>query len=195
MPEGRRDSAPRQEQKRSPRRQAKATQFDAQRVKEITAEAVQSALQPKLQTIAAWQQQQQQQSLPPLRKPTFIAVQSALQQLPTAIQEHLQPFYRALRQADSIEPEEQALKAVHVVIKFASDNPNASEAEAPAPGSNCNRGRRRSLWQLADFSTLPVPAGRRPGSQHSADFDGHTLPGSLRAQIGCLLPLRASRTL
>lgn len=90
------------------------------------AEAIQVALQPIQQSFAFFQQREEKRSLPPIQKPPFAAVHTALQLLPSRTQEDLQPFYLALRAADTVDNEQQAVAAVEPLLRFCLDHPAAT---------------------------------------------------------------------
>lgn len=93
------------------------------------AEAIQAALQPIQQSFAALQQREQERSLPAVRKPAFAAVLASLQLLPGPVQNSLQPFYLALRAADSVDSDEQAATLLEPLVRFCVDHPGATAAD------------------------------------------------------------------
>ena len=127
------EDEPRLYRRESPPRAAASDPAQLDFVRAATAEAaataVQSAIQPFQQSLQVLQQQQQERSLPPVRKPAFSAVLSALQLLPASAQPHLQPFCLALRAADTLDTEEQSVQALQSLTRYCIDNPQASASD------------------------------------------------------------------
>ena len=111
----------------SPQRTSSSRDLDS--VRTAAAEAVPAVIVPLQQSIVAFQQREQERSLPPVQKPAFAAVLASLQLLPGPTQDLLQPFYQALRAADSVDSEEQAIRALQPLVQYCLEHPAASTAE------------------------------------------------------------------
>ena len=84
------------------------------------------ALQPIQQSFAFLQQREQERALPPIQKAPFAATYEALRLLPERAQDSLQPFYLALRAADTVDSEQQAVAALEPLTRFCLDHPEAT---------------------------------------------------------------------
>ena len=89
-------------------------------------EAIQVALGPIQQSFAFLQQREQERALPPIQKGPFAATYEALRQLPDSAQDSLQPFYLALRAADTVDSDQQAVAALEPLTRFCLDHPAAT---------------------------------------------------------------------
>ena len=89
-------------------------------------EAIQVALGPIQQSFAFLQQREQERALPPIQKGPFAATYEALRLLPDSAQDSLQPFYLALRAADTVDSEQQAVSALEPLTRFCLDHPAAT---------------------------------------------------------------------
>ena len=64
-----------------------------------------------------------------MQKPAFADVLASLQLLPGPTRDLLQPFYEALRAADGVDSEEQAVRALQPLVQYWLEHPTASTAE------------------------------------------------------------------
>ena len=91
--------------------------------------ALGQALGPIQQAFTDFKQREQERSLPPIQTPAFAAVHAALRLLPAATQTGLQPFYLALRAADSAGTEGLAFQTLEQLVQFCVDRPGATAHE------------------------------------------------------------------
>ena len=161
---------------------------------EALREAVEAAIQPLQQSFAALHQREQERSLPAIQRPAFAAVFSSLRLLPEAVQEQLQPFYLALRAADSVDSEERAIGSLESLTRFCLEHPAASahdlrqQVQLYAAGSHVNPllgllANNQSLLSLIAQPQQPPRTAATPSSNalcYKCGNKGH-LAGSCTA--------------
>ena len=138
------------------------------------------ALQPIQQSFAFLQQREQERALPPIQKAQLAATYEALRVLPEGAQDSLQPFYLALRAADTVDGEQQAVAALEPLTRFCVDHPRAtaqdlkqqvhllSASSQANPFLNLFSGNQGNLLQLLG-AAASQPAQRAP------ETSAHTL--------------------